>query len=226
VKYYFSGSQFTKLEELQAALPVNASIVAQIVSTVEKLNQSIIDSINNLLTDRLKTISIFDPAQQNFIKALYPGIGADRVAKLTGAAKLFPDKNIALIDFGTATTLSILGVDRNFAGGFISLGLQGSLKALSEQCAALDDYSDLSALDLSSLEPSIDSPAQAILKGSALGHLAMVSFWLTRAGINLQAKYPQSSTVSICTGGQAELFKRLFDQHVSDEKLLEACFNS
>ncbi len=57
-------------------------------------------------------------------------LGVDRIAAVCGAISLFPNKNVLVIDAGTAITYDILTSDGKYLGGTISLGLNTRFKAL------------------------------------------------------------------------------------------------
>ena len=46
-------------------------------------------------------------------------VGADRIADAVGAISLFPDRNLIVADFGTATTVCAITKDKEFLGGNI-----------------------------------------------------------------------------------------------------------
>ncbi|MBL4942660.1 MAG: type III pantothenate kinase [Colwellia sp.] len=50
-------------------------------------------------------------------------LGVDRWLALVGAAALFPNKNILIIDAGTATTIDLLAADGQHQGGWILAGI-------------------------------------------------------------------------------------------------------
>lgn len=64
-------------------------------------------------------------------------LGRDRLAAAVGAATLFPDCDVLIVDFGTALTLDLLTADGVFRGGCISPGLRMRLRALHDYTAAL-----------------------------------------------------------------------------------------
>ena len=64
-------------------------------------------------------------------------LGADRIANAIAAYTHFPDKNIIVIDFGTATTFCAISKDRAYLGGVILPGLKISLHALFSNTAKL-----------------------------------------------------------------------------------------
>lgn len=58
-------------------------------------------------------------------------LGLDRIAAVSGAAVIFPDRNILIIDAGTAITYDILLKDRKYLGGNISPGISIRFKSLN-----------------------------------------------------------------------------------------------
>jgi type III pantothenate kinase len=72
------------------------------------------------------------------IKYTNPGeVGADRIADAIGAYTLFPDQNIIIVDFGTATTIEVLTKDKEYLGGAIVPGLKIAMQSLEERTAKL-----------------------------------------------------------------------------------------
>lgn len=66
------------------------------------------------------------PVKIDYAKTL----GTDRICGALGAAKKFPkNKNLLVIDFGTATTYNLIS-DKVFMGGLITPGIQTALKSL------------------------------------------------------------------------------------------------
>jgi type III pantothenate kinase len=64
-------------------------------------------------------------------------MGADRLAGLIGAQKLFPQENVVVVDMGTATTINLLTKENIHPGGAILAGLQTSLNNLMQATALL-----------------------------------------------------------------------------------------
>ena len=72
------------------------------------------------------------------IKYTNPGeVGADRIADAIGAYTLFPDQNIIIVDFGTATTIEVLTKNKEYLGGAIVPGMKIAMQALEERTAKL-----------------------------------------------------------------------------------------
>ncbi|KAA6351284.1 Type III pantothenate kinase [termite gut metagenome] len=57
-------------------------------------------------------------------------LGYDRIAAVVGANDMFPEKNILVIDAGTAITYEFIDAENQYHGGNISPGLQMRFKAL------------------------------------------------------------------------------------------------
>ncbi|MEA3312775.1 MAG: type III pantothenate kinase [Caldisericota bacterium] len=64
-------------------------------------------------------------------------IGSDRLCDVVGAAKIFPQENICVVDFGTATVFNVLTKDRCFIGGPIAVGIIAAANALFVKTAKL-----------------------------------------------------------------------------------------
>ncbi|MCQ2583763.1 MAG: type III pantothenate kinase [Treponema sp.] len=64
-------------------------------------------------------------------------IGADRIAGAIGAAALHPEKNLIIIDMGTATTIDVVTDQKEYLGGAILPGLRISVDALANGTAKL-----------------------------------------------------------------------------------------
>lgn len=64
-------------------------------------------------------------------------LGRDRVAAAVGASVLYPNRDVLIVDFGTALTMDYLSADGVFHGGSISLGVTNRFRALHEYTASL-----------------------------------------------------------------------------------------
>ncbi|MDP3559848.1 MAG: type III pantothenate kinase [Legionellaceae bacterium] len=64
-------------------------------------------------------------------------VGADRIANAIAATHEFPEKNLILIDFGTATTFCAISKKREYLGGAILPGVRLSVEALAKNTAKL-----------------------------------------------------------------------------------------
>jgi len=64
-------------------------------------------------------------------------VGSDRIANAIGAIDLFPDRNIIVIDFGTATTFCAISKTKEYLGGVIIPGVRISMEVLVSKTAQL-----------------------------------------------------------------------------------------
>lgn len=237
MKFFYSDRVFFSVTDLlefvsQGSSEPREQLDLFIVSTVAAKTESVINELKKNFA--IAEIEVFDATKQSDITGIYEGLGNDRVAKLLGASRLNPQKNIILMDFGTATTISVLSSGKNFKGGFIALGMRASLKALSEYCDALADYSQDPELGVLMNDIGLDcyaslamtesrSTKSAILLGAINSHLGLINQWIYRAKQLLET---DSNTVTICTGGEAGYFERYFDKHVEDSILLSETMSS
>lgn len=221
---------FFSIEELQEYIESNCDFEPEfkvfIFSTVKSKSGFLKLEVEEKL--KIQSIHVFDAQEQKSITNIYEGLGDDRVAKLIGARKFYPGKNIILVDFGTATTISIISKNDEFIGGFIGLGFTSSLRALSDYCDALEDYSHGKFVyDNSYRDIEAQDSKKSIINGTINGHMGLVNQWLYKARNILKEKlYLPENTITICTGGDASLFIKYFDCYLYDYELLEACVSS
>ena len=137
-------------------------------------------------------------------------VGADRIADAVGAVTMFPDKNLIVADFGTATTICAITRDKEFLGGNIIPGVRLSMEALEERTAQLPAVEILpprTALGRSTVE--------SIQSGLYWSNVGMVRELIGRITAE---EFSDEAPVVIGTGGFAQLFNReeLFDHVVPD----------
>ncbi|BAV95354.1 pantothenate kinase type III [Ichthyobacterium seriolicida] len=58
-------------------------------------------------------------------------LGSDRLALVTAATQIFPNKNVLVIDAGSCITYDLINDNREYMGGAISPGLQMRFKSLN-----------------------------------------------------------------------------------------------
>ncbi|MCZ6708802.1 MAG: type III pantothenate kinase [Gammaproteobacteria bacterium] len=137
-------------------------------------------------------------------------VGADRIADAIGAIKLYPDRNIIVVDFGTATTVCAISRDRKFLGGNIIPGVRLSMDALEEKTAQLPSVEIVpvtSAIGRTTIE--------SIQNGLFWSNVGMVKEMVWRI---TEEAFQEHRPVVIGTGGFAHLFDglELFDAVVPD----------
>lgn len=122
-------------------------------------------------------------------------LGVDRVADAVAAVKLFPGRNILIIDAGTAITIDYVSADGCFLGGNISPGVEMRYKALHDYTARLPLISGSEMPDI----PYGKNTHDAIHSGVVLGVIHEVQGYID----DFLEKWPHG--VVILTGGDEEL---------------------
>ena len=137
-------------------------------------------------------------------------VGADRIANAIAATELYPNENLLIVDFGTATTFCAINNEREYLGGVILAGLRISMEALEGRTAKLP------SVEITSLKETLGrSTVESIQSGLYFGNIGMVKEIKTRL---VQECFAGAKTRVIATGGFSSLFEKanLFDQIVPD----------
>jgi len=126
-------------------------------------------------------------------------VGADRIADGIAAMKQFPDKNLIVIDLGTATTFDIISHDRAYLGGVIIPGIQIAMKALNENTAKLPPVNIVKP-------PGVlgQSTVSNIQSGLYYGHLGAMREIIHLITVE---RFNGEKPIVIGTGGFAYLFE-------------------
>jgi type III pantothenate kinase len=137
-------------------------------------------------------------------------VGADRIANSIAAASLYPNKNLILVDLGTATTFCAVTKDRDYLGGSIIAGLKLNMESLEAKTAKLPSVEIVSRSEVLGL-----STVESLQSGLYYGHLGAMREIITR--INNEAFKGEGSFV-IGTGGFSTLFEKekIFDVIIPD----------
>ena len=137
-------------------------------------------------------------------------VGADRIADAIGAVKLFPGRNLIVVDFGTATTVCAINRDREFLGGNILPGLRLSMDALEANTAQLP------SVEIKPVRSSVGrSTVESIQSGLYWSNVGMVKELVQRISDEV---FRDDRPLVIATGGFCHLFNRekLFDRVAPD----------
>lgn len=145
-------------------------------------------------------------------------VGADRIANAMGALKNFPQKNLVIIDMGTATTVCAVNKKRDYLGGTILPGMRLGMESLKTNTAKLMEV-DIEAPE-SYLGRSTRESIQAGLYYGQWGALKEIISGYQRE------IFSQEEITVIGTGGFAQLYrdKKLFDVILPDLVLQGLCF--
>jgi type III pantothenate kinase len=137
-------------------------------------------------------------------------IGADRIANAIAAINQFANRNIIIIDMGTATTLCVITKNRDYIGGSILPGLRLGMESLKNNTSKL-------------MEVDIEMPAnyvgqttrECIQSGLYFGQLGALKEIIS--GIKTEV-FKNDSLIVVGTGGFSQLYKdkALFDVILPD----------
>jgi type III pantothenate kinase len=137
-------------------------------------------------------------------------VGADRIANAIGAMRLFPNKNLVIVDFGTATTFCVVTAEREYLGGIILPGLRLAMESLETQTAQLPK------VEIRVAENTIGrSTVECIQSGLYWGTIEQARGLVRRIREEgLQGK----EALVIGTGGFSRLFEKenIFDTHIPE----------
>jgi type III pantothenate kinase len=141
-------------------------------------------------------------------------VGPDRIANAIAATHAYPDRNLIVVDLGTATTLDVVRAGRDYLGGVILPGIRISMEALERSTARLPNVEIVAAPDLVGR-----STVEGIQSGLYFGTRAVVRE-MTRD--IAERMFNGERPLVIGTGGFSRLFERedLFDALMPDLVLL------
>lgn len=83
---------------------------------------------------------LLEPGVKTGLKINYRNpleVGADRIANSIAATHLYPNKDLILIDLGTATTFCAVSANKDYLGGTIVAGIRLCMEALESKTAKL-----------------------------------------------------------------------------------------
>lgn len=142
-------------------------------------------------------------------------VGADRIANAIGGTHLYPNENLVIIDFGTATTFCAVNKEKEYLGGVIIAGLRISMEALETKTAKLPPVEIISMRE--ALGRSTVESIQSGLYFGQIGTVREIKQRLIAEAFSTEEKNGSKPRV-IATGGFAGLFEKegLFDEIIPD----------
>ncbi len=157
---------------------------------------------------------ILSPQVQTGLKILYTNpleLGPDRIANAIAATNLYPQENLIVIDFGTATKFCVLSRQKEYLGGAIAPGLRIAMESLQSNTARLPNVEIItpkSAIGKSTVEN--------IQSGLYFGNIGMIKELIKN--ITQEAFALEKAPRIIATGGFASLFNDtgLFNVEIPD----------
>ncbi|MBI3441102.1 MAG: type III pantothenate kinase [Proteobacteria bacterium] len=172
-------------------------------------------TIRHAITQYFKTADLFNlqAGVKTGLNIKYKNpaeVGADRIANAIGAVRAFPNRNIIIIDAGTATTFCAIRKNKDYLGGVILAGVRLSMEALKSNTAKL-------------MEVDIEVPStylgkttrEGIQRGLYFGHLGALREIV--AGLKKEL-FTDEQVMIIGTGGFSQLFRdeNIFDSILPD----------
>lgn len=137
-------------------------------------------------------------------------VGADRIANAIAAVEQFPDNDIIIADFGTATVFCAVTAAKEYLGGAILPGMRLSMEALNKNTAKL------SPVEIIRPEVVIGrSTMESIQSGLYYSQMGAMREFISRVK---ETQFLNSTPIIIGTGGFAHLFEKedLFNAIISD----------
>lgn len=137
-------------------------------------------------------------------------VGSDRIANAIAGTQIYPNENLLIIDFGTATTYCAVSRDKDYLGGVITAGLKISMEALESRTSRLP------AVEILKIEECLGkSTVESMQSGLYFGTIGQVKEIVQR--ISAEAFAGQKPKV-IGTGGFASMFTKagIFDEENPD----------
>lgn len=127
----YKTDEINKLKILLSKYKLSYCFISSVNDSFENLT-IIYSFLEKYFKDRILT---FNHKMKLPISVLYESkntVGLDRLAAVSGASVLLPQKNILVIDVGTAITYDILNENNEYLGGNISLGINLRYLALNK----------------------------------------------------------------------------------------------
>lgn len=126
-------------------------------------------------------------------------VGADRIVNAVAAKEIYPNKNVLVIDFGTATTIDALSQEGEYLGGAILGGPKLVVSALESKTARLPSV-EIIKPEKACGATTVES-IQSGLYWSMLGGVRELVQQITKE------KFADAPPVLIGTGGVGKLFE-------------------
>ncbi len=132
-------------------------------------------------------------------------VGSDRIANAIAATHLYPEKNMVVIDLGTATTFCAVSKKKDYLGGSIVAGLRLSMEALETQTAKLP------SVEIVAMKETLGrATVESLQSGLYFGHLGTMREISSRIS---EECFGGEKPFIIGTGGFSSLFEKekIFD---------------
>jgi len=137
-------------------------------------------------------------------------VGPDRIANALGASELYPNRDLIIVDFGTATTFCVVSKQKEYLGGVIVPGIRISMETLEDRTARLPAVEILRSKKVVGRDT-----IESIQSGLYHGQIGTIKELKERIADEVFNGHPP---LMIGTGGFANLFEsaNLFDVIIPD----------
>jgi type III pantothenate kinase len=181
-----------ELNQLFNLYPIDACIYSSVVTQEAPVITDLKNKVRHFIQlSHLTAIPISNHYQTP------ASLGKDRLAAVIGANFLQPDRDLLIIDAGTAITYDFIDAQRNYWGGNIAPGIDMRLKSL---------HTFTQRLPLVEVNEKTDFLGITTTTAIQAGVLYGIVFEIDGYIASLKIKYPQLST--FLTGGSAIYFDR------------------
>ena len=204
---------------LRAALRENQVDPAEITSVA--LCSVVPDLVHSLRNASLKYFDlepfVLQPGVKTGLEIRYSDpreVGSDRIADAIAAVHRFPDQDLIVVDFGTATTVEVIRKNRIYLGGTILAGLRLSMEALDSGTARLP------TVEIVAPESAVGrSTVESIQSGLYYGTLGGIRLVIQRI---TEETFDGVRPTVIATGGFSSLYRDESDfDHIIPDRLLD-----
>jgi type III pantothenate kinase len=180
-----------------------------VCSVVPQITDSVVSAISEFTS---KDVLVVGPGIKTGLKVNIDNpkeLGPDRIANSVGGFKK-TNKEVVIVDLGTATTFDVVNSNKEYLGGSIAPGIKISLDAL------ISKTSSLKSVELKEPDKVIGKNTyEAIQSGLVLGHASMIDSMLKK--IVLESNL---SPGVVITGGLGTLIQPVLNVNSSYEKNL------
>jgi type III pantothenate kinase len=180
-----------------------------VCSVVPQITDSVVSAISEFTS---KDVLVVGPGIKTGLKVNIDNpkeLGPDRIANSVGGFKK-TNKEVVIVDLGTATTFDVVNSNKEYLGGSIAPGIKISLDAL------ISKTSSLKSVELKEPDKVIGKNTyEAIQSGLVLGHASMIDSMLEK--IVLESNL---SPGVVITGGLGTLIQPVLNINSSYEKNL------
>ncbi|NOY50147.1 MAG: type III pantothenate kinase [Chlorobi bacterium] len=189
---HFKPNDFLRLDE-------EYIIESVIVSSVRNGDGELMDLMSKEAS--LMSLDYDTPLPINNKYSSKQTLGRDRIAAVVGASRIFPGRNVLVIDAGTCITYDFINNNNEYLGGAISPGLRMRFKALNKFTGRLPVV-ELKGFEMPDLIG--DTTDGSILSGVINGLSGEINGFINSFKSN------NNQLETIITGGDHKYFDKLF----------------